>query len=48
MGCELVICAGDLVDGGVFPDEVLARLASERESRPSAGTTIDGPSNARG
>jgi predicted phosphodiesterase len=30
MGCNVVICAGDLVEGGVFPDEVIARLASEQ------------------
>jgi putative phosphoesterase len=30
LGCDLVVCAGDLVDGGVFPDEVIARLAAER------------------
>jgi putative phosphoesterase len=29
MGCDQVICAGDLVDGDVFPDEVIARLAVE-------------------
>jgi predicted phosphodiesterase len=30
MGCEIILCAGDLVDGDVFPDEVVARLAVER------------------
>jgi len=29
MGCDLVVCAGDLVDGDSFPDEVIARLAAE-------------------
>jgi putative phosphoesterase len=30
LGCEVVICAGDLVDGDVFPDEVVARLRDEK------------------
>lgn len=30
LGCELVVCAGDLVDGDVFPDEVVARLAERK------------------
>lgn len=30
LGCDQVICAGDVVDGDVFPDEVIARLAGER------------------
>ena len=26
LGCDAVICAGDLVDGGLFPDETIALL----------------------
>jgi predicted phosphodiesterase len=26
LGCDLVLCAGDLVDGGLFPDETIALL----------------------
>lgn len=26
MGCDVVLCAGDLVDGGLFPDETIALL----------------------
>jgi putative phosphoesterase len=29
LGCDRVVCAGDLVDGGVYADETLARLAAE-------------------
>jgi len=28
--CDALVCAGDLLDGGVFPDEVIARLVAER------------------
>lgn len=30
LGCDLVVCAGDLVDGDVFPDEVIACLLADR------------------
>ena len=30
MGVELVVCAGDLCDGDVFPDEVIARLEADK------------------
>jgi predicted phosphodiesterase len=29
LGCELVLCAGDLVDGDALADEVIARLAAD-------------------
>lgn len=29
LGCERIVCAGDVVDGDVFPDEVIAMLAEE-------------------
>ncbi len=28
LGCSIVLCAGDLVDGAYFPDELIAILAS--------------------
>jgi len=30
LGCDMVVCAGDLVDGGVYADETIARLVAER------------------
>jgi putative phosphoesterase len=30
MACDLIVCAGDLVDFGLFPDETIARLAERR------------------
>jgi len=30
IGCELVVCVGDLVDFGLFPDETIARLVERR------------------
>jgi len=30
LGCDLVVCAGDVVDGDSFPDEVIARLAKDQ------------------
>ena len=29
LGCEQIVCAGDIVDGDVFPDECIARLAAD-------------------
>jgi predicted phosphodiesterase len=29
LGCEAIVCAGDIVDGEVFPDECIARLAAD-------------------
>ena len=30
LGCDIIVCAGDLVDGDVFPDEVVARLRDDK------------------
>ena len=45
LGADRIVCAGDLVGYGPFPDRVVAFLASTR-SPPSAATTTAGPSNA--
>jgi predicted phosphodiesterase len=29
MGCDTIVCAGDVVDGDVFPDECIARLEAD-------------------
>ena len=30
MGCEIIVCAGDVIDFGLFPDETIARLAERQ------------------